>query len=50
MHSQNLVDFLWYLLMEAEWSGEDVVMSITIVWVLWTNGNDVLDGGKRKNG
>lgn len=50
MHFQNFVDFLWYLLMEAKWFSEDVALLVPIVQTFWTNWNDVIHGGKRKNG
>lgn len=45
-----IMDFLWFILMEAKWSCEDNAVAITIVWALWSNKNEVRHGGLRKNG
>ena len=44
------MDFLWFVLMEADWSSEDSAMVVSLVWTLWTRRNEVRHGGMRKNG
>ena len=44
------MDFLWFILMKADCLCEDQAVAITILWVLWTNRNEVQHGGLRKNG
>ncbi|XP_075669956.1 uncharacterized protein LOC142639698 [Castanea sativa] len=35
------MDFLWFILMKADWLFEDQAVAITILWELWTNRNEV---------
>ena len=44
------MDLLWFVLMEERWQEEDLALAITMVWALWTNRNDIHQGGLRKNG
>ena len=49
-HFRCFMDFLWFVLMEADWSNEDSAMAVSLVWTLWTHRNEVRHGGMRKNG
>ena len=42
------MDFLWYIVMVAKWSNEDVALAVTTVWALRTNRNETQHGGLRK--
>ena len=50
MQFRCFMDFLWFILMKADWLCEDQAVAITILWALWTNRNEVQHGGLRKNG
>ena len=43
------MDFLWYIVMVAKWSNEDVALAVTTVWALRTNRNETQHGGMRKS-
>ena len=43
-------EFLWHVLMDAQWVVEDVGLTVTIAWALWTNRNEVIHGKLRKTG
>uniref|UniRef100_A0A7N2LTU8 Reverse transcriptase zinc-binding domain-containing protein n=2 Tax=Quercus lobata TaxID=97700 RepID=A0A7N2LTU8_QUELO len=49
-HFRSFMDFLWFVLMEADWSSEDSAMAVSLVWTLRTHRNEVRHGGMRKNG
>ena len=49
-HFRSFMDFLWFVLMEADWSNEDSTMAVLLVWTPWTHRNEVRHGGMRKNG
>ena len=36
--------------MDAQWVVEDVGLTVTIAWALWTNRNEVIHGKLRKTG
>ena len=42
--------FLWYIILEADWSMEDIGLAIIIAWALWSNRNEVIHGKPRKAG
>ena len=41
---RSFFDFLWYIILDADWSMEDVGLAITIAWALWSIRNDVIHG------
>ncbi|XP_075650197.1 uncharacterized protein LOC142620773 [Castanea sativa] len=43
-------EFLWHILMDAQWVMEDAGLTVTIAWALWTNRNEVIHGKLRKTG
>ena len=47
---RSLFYFLWYIILEADWSMEDIGLAITIAWALWYNKNEVIHGKPRKAG
>ena len=49
-HFSSFFDFLWHILMDAQWGIEESRLAVTIVWALWTNRNEVHHGKQRKAG
>ena len=49
-HFSSFFDFLWHILMDAQWGTEKSGLAVTIVWALWTNRNEVRHGKQRKAG
>ena len=47
---RSFFDFLWNIILEADWSMEDIGLAITIAWALWSNRNEVIHGKPRKAG
>lgn len=44
----SFMDLLWYGVMEAEWDHERIEKLIMVTWPIWTNRNEVRNGGVRK--
>lgn len=47
---RSFFDFLWHIIMDANWGMEDVGLAVTIAWALWTNRNNVHYRKPRKAG
>ena len=50
LHFNSFLDLLWYAIMIAKWEQDMVEKIIMISWMLWTNRNEVRNGGVKKSG